>query len=422
MPRHPIESAVIAASRGTTPWLICVSGGADSMALLHACRRAGVPGVAAHCNFGLRGEESMRDERFVRDTCESLGIPLRVIRFDTEAHCKAHGLSLEMGCRELRYDWFRALMRELRPSRIAVAHNADDDTETMLLNLLRGTGVRGLTGMSPDNEEIIRPLLSFSRAEIQEYMQGIGAKWITDSSNLTSDFKRNFLRNEILPALRTRWPGLGKTLARTRSHLAETAALADIALKEALKDSTPSRLPSSSLEASPAPAALIHAWLDGRGASPTQIADMAGASPGARWQLSCGAVEKTARGLRFTPAEKTSAATSLTIERIANTEAARQEIRANPSHDILYCAPAPGLHLRPALPGERFSPFGMRGSMPVAKALKEAGTPLAERSRFLLLADGTDRVVWLPGIKRSGLYTVTSEASHILRITLNHES
>lgn len=422
MPRHPIELAVLSAARDSSPWLICVSGGADSMAMLHACSRAGVAGVAAHCNFHLRGEESMRDEAFVRQTCAALGVTLHVADFDTESYCAKRKLSLEMGCRELRYEWFRSLAKECGARRIAVAHNADDDTETMLLNLLRGTGIRGLTGMKGDNGEITRPLLSFSRAEIQDYLAGIGAEWITDSSNLSSDFKRNFLRNEILPALRSRWPGLDKTLARTRSHLSDSALLAENALSVALDSCSEHMLPAGSLEASPAPAALIHAWLGPRAATPTQIADMAEAAPGARWNLPQGTVYKSARGLTFSPPRLTPATPEIIVEEMTNSEDNRLAIKADRSQTAFYCAPpAEGLHLRPSFPGERFSPLGMKGCTTVAKVLKEAGVPPAERRTFLLLADAADRPLWLPGIKRSALLPVTPFSPLILRITLRNE-
>ncbi len=424
MPRHPIEHAILSAAQYSAPWLICVSGGADSMAMLHACRRAGVAGVAAHCNFHLRGEESMRDEAFVRQTCAALGVTLHVTDFDTDTYCSQRKLSLEMGCRELRYEWFRRLAKECGLQRIAVAHNADDDTETMLLNLLRGTGIRGLTGMKGDNGEIIRPLLPFSRAEIQDYLDSIGAEWITDSSNLASDFKRNFLRNEILPALRSRWPGLDKTLARTRTHLCDSALLADSALARALGSCPEHLLPHEALKESPAPAALIHAWLGRRSASPTQISDMASAAPGAQWNLPEGTVTKSARGLTFSPPgfDSPLASARIVVEKLTNSEETRLSLRADRSQSAFYCAPpARGLHLRPPHPGERFSPMGLRGSTTVAKVLKEAGVPPAERGSFLLLADSADRPLWLPGIKRSSLLPVTPLSPFILRITLRHE-
>jgi len=400
----------------TAPWLLCVSGGADSVALLHAAVRGKIPSVVAHCNFGLRGDESDRDEMFVRSLCHSLGVECRVRRFPTLEFCRRYGLSVEMGCRRLRYAWFRSLRSSLDLKRIVVAHNADDDTETMLLNLLRGTGINGLTGMCPDTGEILRPLLGFSRADILEYLQTIGATHITDSSNLSVDYKRNFLRNEILPALRTRWPGLDKTLARTRSHLRQTAAAERALLRESLPSDT-SLLPAHLLASSPAPQSLVHLWLEGHGATPTQVADMCNASPGAAWTLADARVEKTSRGLYLCPYLDTPVP-SLCITRLEPSAATLAMIASNRDERVCYCAPAEGLHMRPARPADRITPFGMKGSTPVKKVLKEHGLPPMLRNSFMLLADDADRPVWLPGIRRSALYPVRPDSPVILQISL----
>lgn len=219
--------------------IVALSGGADSVALLAALAEIRTPLppsgekaaltqslspsynqniviTAAHCNFHLRGEESMRDQHFVESLCTHLHIPLEIRHFDVAGYRSLNpSVSIEMACRDLRYDWFRRLMIELKADRIATGHNADDNIETMFLNLLRGSGTTGLRGMSPDNGSVLRPLLSIHRPEIEKYLKGKGLDFIVDSSNLTSDYRRNFLRNEIIPQLRMRWPGLNKALDRS---------------------------------------------------------------------------------------------------------------------------------------------------------------------------------------------------------------
>ena len=396
--------------------LVCVSGGADSMALLHLCVSCGMDCVAAHCNFRLRGEESERDCRFVRRECTRLGVELLVKEFDTQQYARRNALSIEMACRELRYDWFRHLRSERGLERIVVAHNADDDTETMLLNLLRGTGIKGLTGMSSDNGEILRPLLGAGRSEIEMYLKSIGAEWIVDSSNLSSEYKRNFLRNEVLPALRTRWPGLDKTLARTRSHLADTALLADAALAAYLP-SDPCFLPAASLEACPAPALLIHAWLWGQGATPTQISDMRSAVSGSRWQLPDAVVVKNSEGLRLIGSVE-ARIPRLRMERLENSAELRAEIVAQRGQEVLYCAPCEGLHLRPLREDDYIQPLGMKGRASVRKVLKDARLAAELRARYLLVADADEQPVWLPGIKRSSLFPVLPDSEYVLRVCL----
>ncbi len=196
-----------------------VSGGADSTALLLALRSCGADLIAVHCNFHLRGDESMRDQRFVEEQCYRLGVALSVVDFDVEDYMESRGVSVEMACRELRYSEFRKIMDISGASRISVAHNADDNIETMMLNLFRGSGVKGLRGMLPDNGEIIRPLLSFNRKEIEQYLAEKGEEFVVDSTNLQSDYRRNFLRNEVLPLLESRWPGVRKAITKSICNL-----------------------------------------------------------------------------------------------------------------------------------------------------------------------------------------------------------
>lgn len=414
---HPIESAVARQPSASGGWLLCVSGGADSMALLHAAVRAGVHALVAHCNFCLRGAESDRDEQAVRDACRALGVECIVRRFDTKAYCREHGVSLEMGCRELRYDWFRSLKREHSLSRIVVAHNADDNTETMLLNLLRGTGVRGLTAMREDTGEILRPLLSFSRAEIVGYLEGIGVRWVTDSSNLTSDFKRNFLRNDVLPLLRTRWPELDKTLARTREHLADTQALAEDALSRYMPD-VGNLLRFNDLHSCPAPETLVYEWLRPHGINKTQPAEMLGARPGASWCLPGGVVERTRFGLLFTNPDEPPRVPQIEVDTFPNT-AHYYELCVGSAPDVCYCSDTTGLHLRLVHSDDYIAPLGMGGKrVKVQKALKDAGLSPLQRARFFLLADAEDRVIWLPGIRRSIHRLVTPDSPQIFRLKM----
>ena len=174
--------------------LVALSGGADSVALLRVRLGMGVECHAVHCNFGLRGEESERDERFVRLLCQELGVALDVLRFDTRAYAAGHKVSIEMAARELRYAAFERLRVERGLDDIAVAHHAEDSVETILINLMRGTGIDGLTGIQPRNGHIVRPLLGVTRADIEEYLRSIGQDFVNDSSNDSDDYTRRSCR------------------------------------------------------------------------------------------------------------------------------------------------------------------------------------------------------------------------------------
>lgn len=205
--------------KGVSRLIIGVSGGADSCALLHILSEMRLQVQAVHCNFHLRGEESMRDQYYVESLCRHLDIPLNIVDFDVLALSSIPGISVEMACRDLRYDYFRNLLKESGFDRIAVAHNADDNIETLLLNLFRSSGVKGLKGMVEDNGVVIRPLLTFSRKEIETYLTENGVDYVTDSSNLTSDYRRNYIRNELLPAIEQRWKGARKAISSTIANL-----------------------------------------------------------------------------------------------------------------------------------------------------------------------------------------------------------
>ena len=199
--------------------LVALSGGADSVALLRLLLEAGFDCHAAHCNFHMRGEESMRDERFVRDLCQRLAVPLDVKNFDVPAWQQEHGGSVEMACRELRYAWFEQKRDQEGCDLIAVAHHADDQVETFFLNLLRGTGLRGLTGMRRMNEGIWRPLLGVTRNDIIDYLAAIGQDYVTDSTNAQNDYRRNRIRNVILPLIEQQFPNARARILDTMQNL-----------------------------------------------------------------------------------------------------------------------------------------------------------------------------------------------------------
>lgn len=197
-------------------------------------RHYGVSALAiAHCNFHLRGDESDADAAFVRDFAAAAGVKLHMADFDTAAFATEHGVSIEMAARELRYRWFDSLCREYGYEAVCVAHNANDNAETLLLNLVRGTGLRGLCGMAEESRNpygdslVRRPMLGWSRARIEEYAASHGLAYRTDSSNLSSEYKRNLIRNEVMPLLQKLNPSLLDTLTRDIANFRQAASIVD---------------------------------------------------------------------------------------------------------------------------------------------------------------------------------------------------
>lgn len=181
--------------------LLAVSGGADSMAMTHILHKHKYDISVAHCNFNLRGSESDTDEAFIRDFCTKSNIPFFSTAFDTKKHASETKASIEMAARELRYSWFEELCAKHQFNKIAVAHNSNDVVETFFINLTRGTGIKGLCSIQPQNENIVRPLLFANRQQIESYLSENNINFRTDSSNAENDYLRNKFRNIILPEI-----------------------------------------------------------------------------------------------------------------------------------------------------------------------------------------------------------------------------
>ena len=216
--------------------LVAVSGGRDSMVLAEKVRRSGGPFAVAHCNFRLRGAESDADEALVREWTSRHGVTCHVRAFDTEAFAAAEGISIEMAARQLRYRWFGQLCREHGYEAVLTAHHAGDNAETFFLNLLRGSGVKGLCGMpeegflpDPDYGDIPlrRPLLRLTRADIDRLVEEWGLPYRDDRTNAENTVKRNKLRNQVFPVLREINPSFEETLAADMKRLRLVERIAD---------------------------------------------------------------------------------------------------------------------------------------------------------------------------------------------------
>ena len=206
-------------------YIVALSGGADSVALLLLLKNAGFNVHAAHCNFRLRGAESDRDEVFCVELCHRLGVELHRVHFDTREYAELHKVSIEMSARELRYKWFEQLREDIGAAGICVAHHRDDSVENVILNMVRGTGVHGLVGIRPRNGYILRPLLCVSRDEIEGFLTSCGQKYITDSTNLEDEATRNKVRHHIIPELQQL---NGKALENIRRMTERMAAVEEL--------------------------------------------------------------------------------------------------------------------------------------------------------------------------------------------------
>ncbi|MBF6598545.1 MAG: tRNA lysidine(34) synthetase TilS [Fermentimonas sp.] len=222
--------------KDNTKVIVGLSGGMDSMVLLDILMLLGYNCMAAHCNFHLRGKESNRDEKFVKKWCKSIDIPYTSINFDTNQYATDRKISIEMAARELRYNWFETLRRHYQADYIAVAHHKDDSVETVLLNLIRGTGIKGLTGISPKNGCVVRPLLCISRSEIENYISERDIPYVTDSTNNEDLYLRNALRLNIIPSLEKLNPSVKDTIYRTSKNVNEAEKVYSESIQKSIKE------------------------------------------------------------------------------------------------------------------------------------------------------------------------------------------
>ena len=212
--------------------LVAISGGIDSVVLTLLLHSHGTKILLAHCNFQLRGEESDGDEAFVRNFAKELGIPLEVKRFDTKGYAKAHQLNTQLAARELRYEWFYELLETHHCDALATAHHANDNLETFLINLSRGSGLDGLLGIPQQTDKIVRPLLQWSRQQIYDYAEAHELQWREDSSNASNKYVRNVIRHEIIPQMAAIHPNYLENFNQTQEYLHQSAQFIDFYIEE----------------------------------------------------------------------------------------------------------------------------------------------------------------------------------------------
>ncbi len=213
-------------SKGSSSkFLLAISGGADSVAMLDIFADLKYNCIIAHCNFNLRGEESDRDENYVRELAKKTSLPIFVKSFNTKNYAEIHSISIEMAARELRYDWFKNLSEEYNCDKIVVAHHGGDVAETVIINLIRGTGIKGVAGIPETNGKIIRPFLKFDREDILRYLEKKGIKYCEDSTNTSTDYVRNNIRHNIIPEMKKINPALIRTFIENTERIREAEAL-----------------------------------------------------------------------------------------------------------------------------------------------------------------------------------------------------
>lgn len=435
-------------------YLVALSGGADSVALLLCLKELGYRVEAVHCNFNLRGEESLRDEQFCEKLCQREDIPLHKAHFDTQAYADLHKVSIEMAARELRYRYFFQLKEALSADGVCVGHHKEDSVETILINLVRGTGLSGLMGIRPRNNDVIRPLLCVTRQEIEDYLQKYAVSFVIDSTNLVDDVVRNKIRLNVLPQLSEINPSVTDTILTTANHLSEVDAIVQESLKSALGkaisfinpviqvssnslSNEPFQLDLSVVRAFPSPSYFLFHVLKPLGFSSSQIAEMVSHLDGQIGQLWYSATHELThdRGFFMVLSREEAEPRELVIPETGRYVYDEQlslrltERALTPSSNVSF-SKVPTivdldassirfpLTLRRVAEGDRFTPLGMRGTQLMSDFLTNRKRNRFEKRNQLVLLDATGTILWVLGLRINDHFKLTPQSTSCLRIEI----
>lgn len=423
-----------------SPVLIALSGGADSVALLAILQALGYDCRAAHCNYHLRGEESMRDMRHCRQLCARVGVDLYVRDFDVEEYRRQHpGESVEMACRELRYRWFGDILDREGAQAVAVGHHREDRTETFFLNLMRGAGIKGLTSMRPRSGNTVRPLLDLSRQEVEQYLANAGLDFIVDSSNASDQYRRNALRNTVIPALEESFGGASDAVLRSISHLESALALYADAVEEKKRRywNDPRFIDIEQLKNEAEAATLLYEWLSPLNFSYTQVCDILGSEgSGASFVSTDGAVlaELSHGTLELCDAvrEKASADEAhpvnllhdvikpvhILVSRHPVTDFVPERLGPSVAYiDAAAVGEGSRWELRHYRRGDRMVPFGSSKSKLVSDIFAQAHLSASQKRRAWILTCN-DEIVWILGLRNSAVHAVGPSTRQYLRLQI----
>ncbi len=420
--------------------LLTVSGGVDSMVMLSLFVRCGYTVGVAHCNFQLRGAESDEDEVLVQEEAARYGVSFYNRRFETAAEMERTGESMEMAARRLRYAWFDELSRTEGYSAVAIAHHADDSIETFFINLLRGTGLRGLTGISTQVGKIVRPLLFASRREILEYAAANHIPYREDSSNRSTKYLRNKIRLGLIPRIREINPKFTSLMCRNLARLTDAQLFINHGIERIRETAVTSGEGIDTIHLDRIDPAFPREFVI------YELLNSAYGFKGDVIDALCRALEQGATGRRFYARDHVAVTDRGTIlvapiapEDACLTTVEKGAPRSYCGNAVLYYEYCDidtiknfgvpehiaqvdadrlqfPLTLRRWQEGDWFIPFGMTGRKKISDFLIDAKVPLPEKQRQFVLLSG-DEIVWLVGRRIDDRYRLTSETENVLRIT-----
>lgn len=410
--------------------LLAVSGGLDSMVLLHLCQAMKLDISVAHCNFQLRGEESNNDEKFVTSYCEKNNIPLFVTHFDTEIYAKEQKQSIQVVARNLRYDFFHSVLINNEYDYILTAHHLNDSLETFLINFTRGTGLEGLTGIPQQNEKVVRTLLPFSRVEIEEYAVRNGIQWREDSSNQTEKYQRNKFRHSVVPILQEQNINLLQSFQNTLEYLNQAQSMVEdashLVYSKIVTEEETIKISLTKLLAFPNYKAYLHQWLAPFGFTAwDDIYNLVSAQSGKQVLSENYILLKDRTYLILFPKKNEEHSDYYWIKKdqkevkfplklsLCNVDYISNEIpNAIFVDEEKLQFP---LQIRKWKEGDVLFPFGMNGSKKLSKYFKDEKFSLFDKTNTWLLCSN-NQIVWVIGKRQDNRYKITEHTTRILQI------
>lgn len=424
-------------SSGKKKTLIAVSGGMDSIVLCDLYHAAKLPFAVAHCNFQLRGEESNGDEKFVKELATKYGVEVFVKRFDTKKYADEKSISIQLAARELRYEWFEKLRKEKDFHLIATAHHLNDNIETILFNLTKGTGIRGLRGIPVRQGNIIRPLLFVSREEIENYQRENKLEFREDSSNVDDKYTRNKIRHQIIPLLKEINPSLENAFADKIELFTELEMMYEKQVKKSSAQLFIARgndiyIPILKLKKTKNASSVLFEYLKEFGFNTEQVEDILAsmdADAGKQFLSSQARIIKDRRFFILTKlADKSFAVqfindgdkeVKLGDKQLQITQAKAEQIK--PGKDSAYIDKSKlefPLIVRPWKAGDYFYPFGMKlKKKKLKKFFTDEKVPLHEKENIMVI-ESNKKIVWVVGYRIDERFKVTANTKDVLKMQI----
>ena len=414
--------------------LLAISGGLDSMVMVDLFHKLPFEIAIAHCNFQLRGLESFEDQKFIQDYAKTNEIKLFLTQFDTEAFANDYKLSIQVAARDLRYNWFYEILETENYDYILTAHHADDNLETFLIHLVRGTGIDGLTGIPSQNGKVIRPLLIFSRSEIEQYAGDNAIEWREDSSNASDKYLRNKIRHNLVPILKELNPEFLSSFHKTQTYLQESRAMVDDASilvyqQVAKEKGTEIHFDLKQVKKLPNYTAYLYHWFNDYGFSAwDDIYNLVDGQSGKQVFSSEFRLLKNRDFLILSPLnsqdeneeyfinknqKEVNVPLNLTFCKVVDKNLVSNTCIFVDEDKLWY-----PLVLRRWKDGDTFQPLGMNGeSKKVSKFFKDEKLSLIEKEKaWLLCAD--KEIVWIVGKRQDERFKTNNSTKNILKIQL----